>query len=203
MSLPEDLDRIDVSLRQLQMKWDNFFSGVEKKPPSELHAQVEALIKRHANAEIRNGGERFRYQGLAARFASFNELWQKRLRAREEGRAFGQHGMRAQMLPPVPPRPAPVAAPAGMPPPTPAAGQARPEYRVVGAADQAAIRNLYERFLEERQRAGAGAPPPFDSFRQLVAQQAERIRQEKGATAVDFRLETKDGKVALKARVVR
>ena len=57
--------------------------------------------------------------------------------------------------------------------------------------------------MSERQRAGDAAAPAFDAFSQLVAQQAERIRSEKGAKAVDFRLETKDGKVSLKARVVR
>ena len=44
-------------------------------------------MKRYANAEIRNNGERFRYQSLSARYTTFNELWQKRLRAREEGKA--------------------------------------------------------------------------------------------------------------------
>ena len=62
------------------------FNGQEKKPPSEIQAQVETLVRRYSNAEIRNNGERFRYQGLAARYTTFNELWQKKLRAREEGK---------------------------------------------------------------------------------------------------------------------
>ncbi|MGE5125903.1 MAG: MXAN_5187 C-terminal domain-containing protein, partial [Betaproteobacteria bacterium] len=69
--------------------------------------------------------------------------------------------------------------------------------------DQAAIRALYESYVAERRRAGDAAAPAFDAFRQLVSQQAERIRSEKGAKAVDFRLEMRDGKVSLKARVVR
>ena len=107
MALQEDLDRLDVTIRQLQVKWDLFFNGQEKKPPSDLQSQVEALIRRYANAEIRNSGERFRYQGLCARFTTFNELWQKRLRAREEGKAFGVHGLRAEQLPPPAPPPPP------------------------------------------------------------------------------------------------
>jgi hypothetical protein len=195
--LSEDLDRLDTAIRQLQMKWDTFFSGAERKPPTELQAQVEALVKRYANAEIRNSGERFRYQSLTARFSTFNELWQKRLRAREEGKVFGQHGLRAEALPPKPVAPPPAVA-------RPSQGEPPREYRIGNpAADQEAIRGLYERFVAERQRAGGGAAPPFDSFRQLVASQTDRILREKGAAAVDFRLETKDGKVTLKARVVR
>ncbi len=193
MSLSEDLDRLDVTLRQLQVKWDMFLSGAEKKPPDDLQAQVQLIIKRYGSVEIRNNGERFRYQSLTARFTTFNELWQKRLRAREEGKAFGQHGLRAEQLAP-PPR---ASASAG--PVAPSA-----EFRVAGSGQDApAIRALYENFVNERRRAGVGAAPPFESFQQLVTQQTARLRSEKGAAAVDFRLETKDGKVSLKARIVK
>jgi hypothetical protein len=192
--LLEDLDRLDTSIRQLLVKWDMFFSGAEKKPPDDLQAQVQLIIKRYGSVEIRNNGERFRYQSLTARFTSFNELWQKRLRAREEGKAFGQHGLRAEQLPP---------SPAGAPAARPAAAR-QAEFRVAGnPQDAPAIRALYESFVNERRRSGAGAPPAFESFRQLVSHQTERLRSEKGAAAVDFRLETKDGKVSLKARIVK
>jgi hypothetical protein len=197
MALQEDLDHLDVAIRQLQVKWDLFFNGQEKKPPSEMQSQVEALVRRYANAEIRNNGERFRYQSLTARYTTFNELWQKRLRAREEGKAFGVHGLRAERLPP----PAPPAPP---PPRAPARAAAAGEVRVADPSrDSAAVRDLYDRFVEEKRRAGDRTAPAFDSFRDLIGKQTERIRAEKGAAAVDFRLETKDGKVSLKARIVK
>jgi hypothetical protein len=195
VALQEDLDRLDVAIRQLQVKWDLFFNGQEKKPPADLQSQVEALIRKHANAEIRNNAERFRYQGLSARFTTFNELWQKRLRAREEGKPFGVHGLRAEQLPP-PARPSP--------PPPRAAAPAAGEIRVTDPSrDAAAVRALYQRFVEERRRTGESHAPVFETFRDLISQQTERIRSEKGAQAVDFRLETRDGKVSLKARIVK
>jgi hypothetical protein len=193
--LSEDLDRIDVTIRQLQVKWDMFFSGAEKKPPLELQTQVETLIKRHANSEIRNNADRFRYQGLSTRFSTFNELWQKRLRAREEGRAFGMHGLRSEQMPP--PAPPPAA-------PAPKRGGSPGEFRVGNARqDGATVRALYQRFVEERTRSGEGPAPAFETFRSLIEQQTSRLRSEKGAQAVDFRLETKGGKVQLKARLVK
>jgi hypothetical protein len=195
VALNEDLDRVDVLMRQLQVKWDLFFSGAERKPPSELQQQLETLIKRHANAEIRNNGERFRYQSLTARYTAFNELWQKRLRAREEGRVFGLHGSRAEA----------VRVPSAPPQQTPAPSGAAPgEFRVGDPRqDVTQVKALYERFVAERHRAGDGDAPAFTAFQELIARQTEKIRSEKGARAVDFRLETKDGKVALKARVVK
>jgi hypothetical protein len=198
VALPDDLDRLDVAIRQLQVKWDLFFNGVEKKPPTDLQSQVEALIRRHANAEIRNNGDRFRYQSLSARFTTFNELWQKRLRVREEGKVFGLHGLRAEQMPP----PAP---PPSLPPGAAAPAAAFPgEIRVTDPSrDTAAVRALYERFVEERRRAGETQALVFESFRDLIIQQTERIRAEKGAQAVDFRIETQNGKVSLKARIVK
>jgi hypothetical protein len=198
--LSEDLDRLDVAIRRLQIAWDLFFAGAEKKPPLEMQGQVEAQVKRYANTEIRNNGERFRYQSLTARLASFTELWNKKLRAREEGKVFGMHGIRAEQLPlpPAPRRVEPAAAPPAAEPAAPAS------FRVVDAErDTEAVRALYASFAEERRRAGEGAAPSFEAFRNLIAQQTGRIRAEKQAVAVDYRLETKDGKVSLKARVVR
>jgi len=199
--LSDDLDRLDQSIRQLQVKWEMFFAGTERKPPSDLQAVVEGLVRRYANSEIRNNTERFRYQSLTARYATFNELWQKKLRVREEGKAFGVHGLRADQLPVAPPAAAPATA-APAPAPRPAAGGG--EFRVSDPArDAAAVRALYERFAAERARAGEKGTPAFESFQDLIGKQTARILSEKGARAVDFRLETKDGKVSLKARLVK
>ena len=196
MSLTEDLDQLATSIRQLQARWDMYFSGVEKRPPHEAHARVEKVIREYDRSVIRNNADRFRLQGLVSRFNTLNELWQKRLRAREEGRAFGLHGRHAAVAPAPPPRPEPEA------PPRP--GGSGGEFRVGDAErDGAAVRALYDRFVEERQRTGEGAAPAYESFRELIGKQTAKILGAKGARAVDFRLDTKDGKVALKAKVVK
>jgi hypothetical protein len=69
--------------------------------------------------------------------------------------------------------------------------------------DQATVRSLYDQFLEARRQTGEPGNVKFESFQKLIAQQAARILQDKGAAAVDFRLETKDGKVSLKAKPVK
>lgn len=198
MGLSEDIERLEASIRQLQIEWDKFFGGVERRPPSALQARVEALVRLHANTDIRNATERFRYQTLTARFNTFNELWNKRLRALEEGRPLGVHGLRAQALTPPPTPPKAEARPAATP-----ARPAGAEFRVADAArDGAAVAALYERFAASRRQTGEPSIK-FDSFRKLIEQQAERLKAEKGASAIDFRIETKGGKVSLKAKLVK
>jgi hypothetical protein len=189
----DDLDILESAIRQIQIDWEKFFGGVEKKPPNDLKTRVEALIRKYAYAEIRNNTERFRYQTLTARYNTFNELWNKRLRAREEGRPVGLHGVYERQAAPPP----------SFAPPPPSARTGSGEVRVKDATDESAVRALFDRFLEARKAAGESGAVKFESFQKVISQQASRILNEKGAQAVDFRLETKDGKVSLKAKPVR
>jgi hypothetical protein len=194
----EDLDELALMLRQLQIEWEKFFGGVEKKPPVELRGRVEGIIKRYAYIEIRNNTERFRYQALSSRYNTFNELWNKRMRAIEEGRPLGLHGRAAAAVTSATASPA-AAAPARAAPPGGGG-----EFRVRSPdKDESAVRALYEKFLKAREQAGEKGTVKFDNFHKLISQQASRIMADKGAQAVDFRLETKEGKVSLKAKVVK
>jgi hypothetical protein len=198
MATEDDLDQLENMFRQLQIEWEKFFGGVEKKAPNELRTRVEAIVKRYAYTEIRNNTERFRYQALASRYNTFNELWNKRLRAIEEGRPVGLHGRAAAIAAPAAGRSAPAASRAAA---TPSGGG---EFRVRSAQqDESAVRGLYEKFLQARQQAGEKGTVKFDNFQKLISQQASKIMADKGAQAVDFRLETKEGKVSLKAKVVK
>ena len=198
MAAEDDLDQLEHMFRQLQIEWEKFFGGVEKKAPNELRARVEAIVKRYAYTEIRNNTERFRYQALASRYNTFNELWNKRLRAIEEGRPVGLHGRAATIAAPAAGRSAPAASRAAA---TPSGGG---EFRVRSAEqDESVVRGLYEKFLQARQQAGEKGTVKFDNFQKLISQQASKIMADKGAQAVDFRLETKEGKVSLKAKVVK
>jgi hypothetical protein len=200
VGLEEDLEVLEKSIRQLQIEWEKFFGGVEKKPPVDLRTRVENMLRKHAFGEIRNNTERFRYMNLTARYNTFNELWNKRLRALEEGRPMGLHGRAAEAAMAAAPVAAAPAPPSQTTVPPPRSG----EIRVANAErDPEAVQALFNRFLEARQQVGENANVKFEAFQKLIAQQSERILTEKGATAVDFRLETKGGKVSLKARPVR
>ena len=200
--LADELDALEKAIRQLHTEWEKFFGGVERKPPNDLETRVKNLIKKYAYGDIRNPTDRFRYQTLTARYNTFSELWNKRLRAIEEGKPFGVHGLKADMLPPAASTAALEALRETIKPTTPPAPPSEVRIRAP-ESESAAVKDLFDRFLAERQRAGESGAVKFESFRKLIAQQASRIISEKGASAVDFRLETKDGKVSLKARPVK
>ena len=43
MSIGEDLDLLEKWIRQLQVEWEKFFGGVERKPPVDMRTRVENL----------------------------------------------------------------------------------------------------------------------------------------------------------------
>lgn len=207
--LEEDLERIDQGTFKLQKEWDRFFSGQEKKAPFEATQRMERLVRRYIGTEIRNNADRFRFQSMAARFNTLSDMWNRRLRAIEEGRTVLPAHLRhargiAEAAPPiVPPAPPPEV------PSKRATGQRtrpnipRPGIRLSTVReDDAGVRQLYDRFREAR--ATVGEPVvSFDSFRTFIAQERVRLLETRDAQAVDFRVAVKDGKVALKAKPVR
>lgn len=200
----EDLERIEQGTSKLQKEWDRFFSGQERKAPFEATQRMERLVRRYIGAEIRNNADRFRFQTFAARFNTLADMWNRRLRAIEEGRSMLPAHLRHARVPVEPIVAAPEA-----PAPKRATGQRtrpnipRPGIRLSTIReDDAGVRQLYERFREARVTVGE-PEVPFDSFRTFIAQERVRLLETRDAQEVDFRVAVKDGKVALKAKPVR
>ena len=85
-SAERDLRRLETDLRQLELEYTMFFAGQRPRPPVELRSRVEAIVRRWDRVPIEGSTERFRYNTLQHRFRTFADLWDRGLRAREEGR---------------------------------------------------------------------------------------------------------------------
>ncbi|MEO8077838.1 MAG: hypothetical protein ABI818_16045, partial [Acidobacteriota bacterium] len=81
-----DLQVLEVTLKQLEAEYNMFFAGRAPRPPWETRGRVEAIVKRWDRGHIDTALDRFRFQTLQSRFASFVDLWDRGQRAREEGR---------------------------------------------------------------------------------------------------------------------
>ncbi len=195
-AIEEDLARIEEGTFKLQKEWERFFSGQERKAPFESKQRLDRLIRRYIGTEIRNNVERFRFQSLTARYNTLADMWNRRLRAIEEGRpspASALQQVRAAAAEAARAAADPVTAP---PPP-------RAEVRLSTLReDEEGVRDLYDRFKAARASSGE-AEVKFESFRKLIAQHRVRLLEDKDAVAVDFRISVQGGKVALKAKPVR
>jgi hypothetical protein len=182
-TLDRDLQRLESDLKQLEAEYNMFFSGRLPKPPWETRARVEALVKQYDRAHIVNTGDRFRFMTLQSRFATFIDLWDRGLRAREEGRP----GPFAKQRPVREPE------------------KKSPDDRILHVSsfrdpvrEIDKLTELYESLAEARREVGENAPP-FHKFAELVKSQVNKIRQG-GTPEVAFRVAVKDGKVSFTAR---
>ena len=205
-AVEEDLAKIEEGIFKLQKEWDRFFSGQERKAPFEARQRLDRLVRRYIGVELRNNIERFRFQSLTAKYNTLSDLWNRKLRAIEEGRPLSsvqlKHVREAE---------AEATATASAPAAAPSAGSKSMQSSAPARAavrlstlreDEQGVKDLYEQFRAARASVGE-SEVKFESFRKLIAQQRSRLLEEKDAVAVDFRVALQDGKVALKAKPVR
>ncbi|MGE0814259.1 MAG: MXAN_5187 C-terminal domain-containing protein [Vicinamibacterales bacterium] len=181
------LRELEAEMKRLEVEYNLFFAGRLPKLPWDTRARVESLIKQYDRMHIQNTAERFRFQGLQARFSSFCELWERHLKSREGGRP-GVRGRAGGAASP------PVSAP------TPPVRSQSPGPEVVtlrDPGDAESVRQLHERLNEARRGTGE-AEVPFDRFQEVVRAQFSKLS--KDGAKVDFKVGAKDGRVTFTAK---
>jgi hypothetical protein len=182
-----ELTALEGELKRLETEYTMYFAGRLKRPPWETRARVEATVKRLDRTSISNYGVRFRFTTIQTRFSRFIDLWDRALRAREEGRPGPFSNPQRQSEPP---------------PPDPLQDRiVKVETFNDPGAEADKLRMLYTSFIEARQQAGQERVA-FDKFATLVSSQVRALK-DKGGTDVALRVAIKDGKVALTARALR
>ena len=186
---PTDIERglqvLETEIKRLEAEYNMYFSGRLAKPPWETRGRVDAMVKQLDRSFIQNYGDRFRFNTLQSRYASLVDLWDRGLRAREEGRA-GPFAHRRTTSVDV---------------------QKRPEDKVLGVAafrdptkEMDKLRELYESVAAARKAVG-DEPVPFHRFADLVKSQVKKLKAP--GTEVTFRVAVKDGKVNFTAKAVK
>ena len=188
IDVERELQRLEAELRKLEAEYNMYFGGALPRPPWETRSRVEALLKRFDRAYIQNYMDRFRFNTLQSRYTTFADLWDRGLRAREEGR------------------------------PGPFAGKKparREEEKAPQTGDRIVhvttladakteidkVHDLYDRLMDARREVGEDVVP-FHKFVELVKQQVGQLKKA-GSAEVAFRVAVKEGKVSLTARALK
>ena len=180
--IEQQINRLEAELKRLEAEYNTYFAGRLPRPPWETRTRVETLVKQIDRSPLINTGERFRFSTLQARFATFIDLWDRALRAREEGRA------------------GPLATPKDR-----VTGRGDRIVHVSSFHDPAneadKLKALYESMAAARREVGA-ENVPFNKFADLVKQQVAKLKSD-DTSEVAFRVSVKDGKVNFTARPMK
>ena len=175
MSLDARIDRLGRQLEDFRIEYEKFFAGVRPIPPNELRDEIRAEIRKLRSDPQSQLADNFRISQLEARFNSFSELFNRRLRESEVAR--------------------PTAATT-----SPQARRVDVSRGVLvrgGRIAPEAARELYAGLARDPEN-----PPRFDldRFTEYLAKQAETIRSKTGCSQVRFRLAEEGGRIKLKAK---
>jgi hypothetical protein len=191
----DELDKLEEDIRKLKNKYDQFFAGILKVPPSFERHQVESYIHELNKQKMRDNTRRFRFSTIMSRFNQYREMWARKIREREEGPLDFRR------------RQAAMSAPHETAPPPPPASEARvtsngsdPYVRMTPGANGEQIRRLHEEIEREHMKLGKPSGLTMEQLASMIQKQADLVRAKYHVSSVAFRVETIDGKVKLKAK---
>jgi len=171
MNAQQRIERLESAVQELRVEFEKFFNGARDVPPEELREEIQGEIRMLRNASLRAVADNFRLTQVEARFNSFSEMFRRRLRDAEEGRAAA----------PVVSRPRRIDPQRGV---------------VMGdAVDDEAVEALYAGLAR-----GGNPRFDLDSFRGYLEKQVGAIRAKTGCARVRFRLVPDGERLKLKAK---
>jgi len=84
MAISEDINHLEKEIELLNKKYERFFSGAERKEPSDDRSRVESLARRLLGEFIANSGQSFRLGTVTRRLTTYKAHWDRILREMEE-----------------------------------------------------------------------------------------------------------------------
>ncbi len=204
--LADECSSTEEDLEALKARYDSYFLGIEKREPARERWEMKRRVERLKESFTKNTGLRFRLQTLHARFLSYERLWTRSAREKEEGtyrRDIFKARLRSKEAP-APEKPAsgeaPRQQPASAPPPAhrPAAAPAAPA--TFSGTSEPQLRALYDAYVDAKRRCKEDVSRlSYETLAKSVHKQVPELMARFKARSVDFRVEVKDGKAILKA----
>lgn len=198
-----DMARMQSLFEQVKHEYDLYFSGARKEPPSRERAELASLVKVYTNSTLARLSQQFMFTSFANKYNLHNELWNKWMRAREDGldvdprlpAALRKVRREMQALE--------VAPPGGTMPKAAETGPQKAPAPAKPVSNGGRLRALYDDFLNAKLKMGQMPEWDFHAFEAHLIQQREAILAKYQGKDVAFSVKTQDGKVSLKAKVLK
>jgi len=205
--LAESVKTLEEELEALKARYEQYFLGIERREPIRWREELKRNVARVKGAFTRNAALRFRIQTLNARYLSYERLWLRGAREREEGtyrrdlfkarlhaRANEERGQAADAAAAEPAEVKPSATPAPRPTSTSSSTSAP------GGVGEAKLRALFEDYVAAKRRCNEDVSRlTYEAVAKSIAKQVPDLMARFKAKSVDFRVEVKDGRAVLKA----
>lgn len=212
---------LEDTLARLRAAYEQYFLGVDRQPPSQLHRTFKERLERLKNAFVRATAVRFRIGNLAQKASTYERLWSRTLVEIENGtyRRDLFKARRKQQLAkeqakdkastgtekaesPSGVAPAPEAVAAAAPPRVApnAPVSARPAAGGSSALSEARIRDIYDAYVAAKRKCNEDVSKlTVESLASTLRKQMPDLMKKHQSQGVDFKVVIKDGKAVLRA----
>jgi hypothetical protein len=221
-AIADECSGLEEELEELKVKYEMYFLGVEKREPVKWREELKKKVLRIKESFTRNAALRFRLQSLHARFLSYERMWLRSAREKEEGtyhrdvfkakmhvemrerkERTAREQQAAEEIAALAATPAPKAAPPAAARPAAAAPAARPATTPApggGAVGDRQLRELYTQYITAKKQCGEDTSRlTFDAVAKTIQKQTPEIMAKFKAKSVEYKVVVKDGKATLKA----
>ncbi len=79
------VEELEGDLASLRVAFEQYFLGVERKPPTQQHDQLKKRLTQLRNTVVRQTAVKFRVQSLYNKYLTYDRLWQRTLMEIEAG----------------------------------------------------------------------------------------------------------------------
>jgi hypothetical protein len=210
--LEEELNQLEVLIRQLKQQYDIFFAGAAKRPPLETRKTVESRVEILGRTPMQRFSDRYRFNTLAGKYQTYRELWQKLMRMREEGYLASSarnsgvtDAMRAvadESKPGDGSKPGDASKSGARSRDGGGTTVFRSRFTDPTSEDDT-FKGFYDKYVEARKSQGADSGVSYSTFLKLIAQKTASIKEKVGCESVTYSIVLKEGAVSLKAAPVR
>jgi hypothetical protein len=204
--LSDEAYQTEEDLEALKARYEMYFLGIEKREPTRERWEMKRRVERLKESFTKNTGLRFRLQTLHARFLSYERLWMRSAREKEEGtyrRDIFKARLRAKEAGKASVAPAPEGSREKAPGAPPAAHRAAATPSApatFSGTSEPQLRALFDAYVEAKRSCKEDVSRlSYESLAKSVQKQVPELMTRFKARSVDFRVEVKDGRAVLKA----
>ena len=193
-----ECDRFEADVGELRALYEQYFLGLEKRPPVDRHAEMKRRLLKLKGLWVRQTAARFRVQAAAQKFATYERLWQRTLQEIENGtyRRDLARSRRRQQEKAAEAAPAPASESKA----SAAAAPARDTVEITQHLSDEALRAVYEAYVSAKKRCNEDVSRiSFEQLAQTLRKQVPDLMKKHNTTSLELKVLVKDGKAVLRA----
>ena len=176
MGFNEDMARLQKHFKLLEREYEQRFSGALIKPPWETQRIVEDIVRKYNQNPPRSVAEQSVFSMHQAKFNTYMEMWNRRMRLKEEGRLPTGREERSKRVP-------------------------APAARDGSAGGDDPLKSVFDSYVAAKTKLGEPTSKlQYESFRKALEKQASQLRESRGFKDVNFGVSVKNGKVSVVAK---